>query len=182
MNPDHRGPDVLSSTAISLRQAFDDAFVQPARADTVPQDDFLAIRVAGDAHALRLTDISSLLPLKAVTRLPSPLAGLLGVTGFRGAIVPMYDLGVLLGYPAGETARWMVVTAGATIGLAFGAFDGHLRCPRETSAQPTSTEPSRAHVREVLRSADALRPVVSVVSLVEAIQGLARQCLAQQEK
>ncbi|HSW08805.1 chemotaxis protein CheW [Aquabacterium sp.] len=179
----------LQQQAEALRQAFDSSFAQPLAEAGAAPDDYLAIRVADDPHVLRLAEIASLLPLRTVTRLPSPLPALLGIVGFRGSIVPLYDLRSLLGYPAGpdgdNTPRWMVITAALPLGLAFDAFEGHWRQPRTASAPPVAG-PARAHVRELLAGTDAgagaPRPVLSVASLLAAIQDLARAHPGQQEE
>ncbi|MBW8828358.1 MAG: chemotaxis protein CheW [Burkholderiales bacterium] len=160
----------ISQKALELRLAFDRAFAEPAQTSSAALDNFLAIRIVADPHVVRLSDISSLLPLKKVTLLPSPLPALLGITGFRGAVIPIFDLRVLLGYPASEPPRWTAIAADMPVGLAFDAFDGHLRSPREASVQPISSELTRPHVREVLRCDDVPRPVVSVFSVLETIR------------
>ena len=118
-----------SATAAQLRRAFDQSFAEAARTETAALVDFLAIRQGADPHALRLADIAHVLPLSTITRFPSQLPELLGVIGFRGAIVPVYDLRMLLGYVRQEPARWLVITAAWPLALAFDAFDGHVRVP-----------------------------------------------------
>lgn len=151
--------------AAELRQAFDRSFAEAPAADAALFDDFLAIRLGADPHLLPLAEVARLLPLRGLTRLPSPTPGaapeLLGIVGIAGAVVPVYDLRVLLGYPAGEPPRWIVVCAGAPLALAFDAFDGQLRHPRE--AGPST----RA---QVLRTAGQARPVVAVASILANIK------------
>lgn len=171
-----------SRKAAELRLAFDLAFAEPARSGSAAMEDFLAIRVGEDAYVLRLAEVASLSPLRSVTRLPTQVPALLGLMGFRGAIVPLYDLRVLLGYPARGTPRWTVIAAGTLLGLVFDAFDGHERHPPEASAQPAGATHARPHVREVLSSAGALRPVVSLESLLETIHNGAQHGVAQKER
>ena len=164
-----------SRTAAQLRQDFDRSFAEAVHGETEPQEDFLAIRLGGDAHVIRLTDIASLLPLRALTRFPSPLPQLLGITGLHGAIVPVYDLRALLGYAASDPPRWLVIAAARPVALAFDAFEGHLRLARGASAQRARTEPSRRHVHEVLRTGELVRPVVSTASVLETIKTMVQQ-------
>jgi len=171
-----------SRKAAELRQAFDLAFAEPARSGSAEMEDFLAIRVGEDAHMLRLAEVASLSPLRSVTRLPTPLPALLGLMGFRGAIVPLYDLRVLLGYAAAGVPRWTVIAAGTPLGLVFDAFDGHERHPREAGAQPAGAAHARPHVHEVLSSAGAPRPVVSLASLLETIHHGAQRGVAHKER
>jgi hypothetical protein len=154
-------------TAAQLRQAFDASFAEPLREATVPPEAFLAIRVDADPHALRLADVASLLPLDAVTPLPSPLPELLGVIGHRGAVLPVYDLRTLLGYPGAAAPRWCVVLAAAPLALAFDGFDGHLRVPRQHGER-----------LDVLQLDGQVRPVVPTAALLATLTAAAQRCAA----
>lgn len=203
----------LSVTASDLREAFDQGFSLPV-ADAsagVAVEDYLAIRVAGEAQLLSLSEVASLLPLRSVTRLPSPLPALLGIAGYRGSIVPVYDLGALLGYPPAVQAeappRWMVIAAAQPVGLAFETFEGHwrrtaedrgealagagsLQAPAPASA-PAHAQP-RAHEQEhapapaaadTLLTLDGLpRPLLSLAVLLARILDLAQALPAHKEQ
>src|SRR5258707_13955236 len=54
--------------AAEFRLAFDRAFAEPLRIDTAVKDDLLAIRVGGQACAIRLSEITGLFADKKVTR------------------------------------------------------------------------------------------------------------------
>jgi len=164
-----------SRTAAQLRHDFDSAFAEAAREATQAQDDFLAIRIGADTHALRLAEIVHLMNLTAWTPLPGPLPAMLGVIGFRGAIVPVYDLRLLLGYPAQEPPRWSVVVGDPPVALAFDAFEGHLRLAQAAHVRQADGEAARRHVRELLHTGDMIRPVVAVASLLEAIKTMVKQ-------
>ncbi len=165
-----------------LRLAFDQSFAAAPQAELLEFEDLLAIGVDGDHYAIRLSEISGLFVDKTVARLPSPLSQLRGIAALRGALVPVYDLRALLGYSAGESPRWLVVAARTPVGLAFDAFDSHLRMPSTAIAAAESAEHSRQHIREVLRSEERAWPIVSMASLIEAIARLARRAGAKQEK
>jgi chemotaxis signal transduction protein len=160
-----------------LRRAFDRSFAGAPPEDTEARCDLLAIRVAGDAYALRLDEVAGLFVDRAVTPLPTPVPELLGLAGFRAALVPVYDLRALLTYSAGDAPRWIVTTAGeAIVGLAFDRFEAHVR----VSAGALAADASSAHrcVRQVARTADGVRPIIHLPSVLEVIkaraQGLAR--------
>lgn len=165
----------VSRTAAQLRQDFDHSFAEAVRSETEPKEDFLAIRLGGEEHTIRLDEIANLLPLAALTRFPGPLAELLGVIGFRGVIVPVYDLRALLGYAAQDMPNWLVITKAQPVALAFDAFDGHLRQSRASSARQADTETARRHVQELLRTGEHVRPVVSIASVLETINALVQQ-------
>jgi len=44
-----------------------------------------------------MAEVSGLFADKKVTRLPSPVSELSGIAGLRGAVLPVYDLAMLLG-------------------------------------------------------------------------------------
>ena len=159
--------------AAALRRAFDRSFAEAPHTETAQLEDFLAIRLGLDPHVIRLVEIASLLPLRRVTPLPSAVPELLGITGSGDAIVPVYDLRALLGYPTGDPPRWMVIAAAMPVALAFDAFDGHLRHPREIRVDPAGAEPSRQ--QEVLRTQGLVRPVVPVASILANIKSRATQ-------
>jgi len=173
------GP-VVPDNAAEMRQAFDRAFAQAPHSETALFDDFLAIRLGADRHVLALADVARLLPLKAVTRLPSLIPELLGIVGIAGAIVPVYDLRALLGYPMTEPPRWIVIPAGMSVALAFDGFDGQFRHPREVVADAPATETRQPRV--VLRTTGESRPVVPVASILATIKSLARSGALQQER
>ena len=88
----------LEQKAAALRAAFDRSFAEAADAGRAPHLDFLAIRVAGDPYALRLSEVASLHVDSKRVRAPSLLPELSGLASFRGVLTPVYDLAALLGY------------------------------------------------------------------------------------
>ena len=159
-----------------LRRAFDRSFAEAPATRATELDDLLDIRVALDAYAIRLDQVTGVFADKPVTPLPSSFPELLGIAGFRGAIVPVYDLRTLLGYPRGGSQRWLILTAGETrIALAFDLFEGHTRVARSAIAEEDGGGTQRHHVREVVRTATQVRPVVHLPSILEVIRKRARQ-------
>jgi len=78
-----------------------------------PEEGFLAFRVAGARLALPLTQVHSLLRPVPVTPVPFTPPTLLGVLSLRGELVPLLDLGPVLGGepdpdPAGPRVRYLV--------------------------------------------------------------------------
>ena len=169
--------NALQNKAAELRHAFDRSFAAAIHADMALFDDFLAIRLRDDPHVLRLDGVARLLPLRAVTRFPSTVPHWLGLTGVAGAVVPVYDLGLLFGYPMGATPGWMVVCRAAPVALAFDAFEGQFRHSRE--ADTGGEGPPRG---EVLRTTGQVRPVVPVDEVIATIKSLALQGAGQEER
>jgi purine-binding chemotaxis protein CheW len=167
MNTD---PLDLAGRAEALRHAFDRSFATAHAVATQARDDLLAIRLGDDRYAIRVDGIGGLFADRQVTPLPGPLSELLGIAGLRGALIPVYDLRLLLGYPGGGTPRWLVLaTAGAPLGLAFDHLEGHLHLPRSAITVAARPDAAARHVREVAQTADGARPIVNLPSLLAAI-------------
>lgn len=154
--PDRRGLDLDG-----LRRAFDAAFASPAEGKSVETDDFLALRVAGQAVAVRLAQVRGLLPGGKITPLPSHLEEVLGLAGIRGRCVPVYSAAALLGHarPSGAALWFVLCTAGkAELALAFDGFEGYLQVPR-------------ARVRgEVIDAGTGARTIVDIASLAKGLE------------
>ncbi len=170
--------DDLAGRAAALRREFDRAFAEPPRVTVTDLEDFLAVRAGPDRYVLRVAELAGLFADKKVLRLPTPVPELLGIAGFRSAVVPVYDLRALLGYGVGAATRWLALTKRGPIALAFDAFEGHLRVPRE---QIASDGGRGAHLRGVLRTADSVRPIVDLVSVLDAVERRARAQLSREE-
>jgi purine-binding chemotaxis protein CheW len=157
----------VNNRAAALRAEFDRSFaVAPHPAVTVVED-LLAIGLKGDPYLLRLADVSGLYADKRLMWLPSSVAALLGIAGFRGTVLPVYDLGMLLGKPRTVAPRWSVVDANRRVAFAFEAFSGFLRARPETIVPDAREAPGR-HVRDVLQG-DLIRPIVDLTSILETL-------------
>jgi len=170
--------------ARELRHAFDRTFAEPLRADAVAQDDFLAITIGSDPYALRLSEVGGLYPSRRTTGLPGAASALRGLVGLRGALVPVYDLGALLGYSQAAPPRWLVtiVDGKVTVAVGFEQFDRHLRVARDTIAEaaPAGAAGRRTLVRESLH-AEVVRPIIHLPSVLEAIAAMARHAARPKE-
>lgn len=156
-----------------LREAFDRSFAQAPSTEAAAVENLLAIKVGADPYVLRMTEVSGLFADKKVTRLPSPVSELSGIAGFRGAVLPVYDLAMLLGYPRATSPRWLVVIAVTPVALAFDRFDGYLNV-RDTAIVPEARPEERErHVREVVQTVDLVRPLISLASVLEWIRSRA---------
>lgn len=163
----------LADRAAALRLAFDLSFAERQNPRAQPWEDLLAIGLGGTAHAIRLSEIDGLVADKPIVRVPTHAGALRGVAGFRGAIVPVYDLQTLLGYPMVETPRWLVIASGAALAFAFDAFDCHLRVSRDMILSREASDGSEQFVREVFADRDLTRYIVHLLAVVEAIKKLA---------
>jgi chemotaxis signal transduction protein len=168
--------------AAELREAFDRSFAQAVNTERAAVENLLAITVGADPYALKMSEVSGLFVDKKLTPMPSRVAELLGIAGFRGAILPVYDLAMLLGYPRAAAPRWLIAMSATPVALAFSSFDGYLNVPRAAIVQDARAGHARQHVREVLESHEGVRrPVLSLASLLEQIQHRARDLGKEQQ-
>lgn len=169
----------IASRAAQLRQAFDRTFAEPVRVDAAVDIDLLAIEVGVQAYAMRLSEIAGLFAGKKITRVPGGSAALLGVAGFRGALVPVFDLKVLLGEKSSRTTRWLVIAQAAPIAFAFDAFLAQLRVGQEDIAPHAVRARTPRYAHEVVRSRTFMAPVLHMASLIEAIKVADHQATPQ---
>jgi chemotaxis signal transduction protein len=163
------GTDAIDHAAL-LREGFDRSFAQAPAPKMASPEGLLAIRVGADRYVFRVTEISGLFTCKNITPLPSPLPELLGIAGFRGTVLPVYDLGMLLGYPRSGIQRWVVVAATAPAALAFEDFDGYTSTSTGTIvAADTRSRTNSSYVRDVLH-AEVARPVIDLSSVIATIR------------
>jgi purine-binding chemotaxis protein CheW len=160
----------LTARAAQLRLAFDATFAEPVHLDTTSKEDLLAVRVGAQAFAIRLSEITGLFAGKKVTPVPGGHAALRGIAGFRGAIVPVYDLHALLCHGNAPTLRWLVIAAAAPVALAFDAFEGQLRVARDAILPQPSRPEIQSYARELVRTPHFVGPVMHLPSLLDAIK------------
>jgi chemotaxis signal transduction protein len=156
-----------------LRDEFDRSFANPPSVGTAAVDDLLLIALGGDQHVMRLADISGLFVDKAITPLPSPVAELLGIAGFRGTVLPVFDLSRLLGGPKATAPRWLVVAAAGPIAFAFDGFGGYLRVRSDAIVAGDGLE-SAGRAGEILQD-EIVRPMIYLATIVETVRHLVQR-------
>jgi chemotaxis signal transduction protein len=167
----------------ALRGAFDQAFSEPAARGGAETEGLLAIRSGGCGYAVHLAEVGGLFVDRTIVRLPSPLPQFLGVAGLRHDVVPVYSLSGLLGHGAGGGLhRWLlVVRASHPVALAFEEFDGHLRVLPSAIA-PAASGAQGMHVSATVRHAETVRGLVSLASLMKAIDDRGRAIGTRKEQ
>jgi purine-binding chemotaxis protein CheW len=163
MNRDHAD---LGDRAQELRDAFDRTFAEPVRPHADPAEDLFGVVLADARYAVRLADASGLFIDKRIVRAPARAANFLGIAGFRGAIMPVFDLSAMMGHPRATAARWLFVAAGTSIALAFDAFDGHLRVPRTAFAPIDGKAGHGRFVRTIVRLGGEARAVIDTAAVI----------------
>jgi chemotaxis signal transduction protein len=149
-----------------VRREFDESFARAPSVVPEAHDPFLKIVVHARPYAVRLVEIRGLLADRTVVPLPGPTPELLGLTAVRGAVVPVYDLGALLGHPpVAGVPRFLLLAGDAEpVGLGFDRFDGYALVARSRLSAPRA-ESARSHCGEVADFGDEARPVVSIPSI-----------------
>lgn len=161
---------MTATRADELRTAFDGTFARPLAATSDDSEELLAIRISGEPYALRRAELAGLHADKVITWLPGDVPGLCGIAGFRGALVPVYDLAVRLGGKPAAAPRWLAIASAAPVALAFDVFEALVRVPRDAIAVHDGTDP----LRHVARAPNGLRPIVDVATVLDAIRAQAR--------
>jgi purine-binding chemotaxis protein CheW len=152
-----------------LRLAFDGSFAVPPRARE-ERASVIQIRIGADVFVIRTVDIAGLMKIDKVVPLPSRIPELLGLTARRGSLIPVFDLAALLGIASGVCGpSWLVLVPCETpIGLAFDGFEG-----RQTPEWLSEQQNTGQYVRQLVRTETAVRPLLDIPGLVEAIRAKA---------
>jgi len=173
--------DLVADRRAALRDDFDRSFTEPVRRHDTEHTELLAIRAGGRRYALRLSQTSGLYPERPVTPLPGPLPALLGVAGFGGGIVAVYDLAAVLGHPVAERPRWLVMAAGTPpLALAFHALDGHLRVPADSIV--SEHRPGTSSLRGMVPLPGGARSIVDLPATRTAVHLLSGHRDTDQER
>ncbi|MFI5891645.1 chemotaxis protein CheW [Actinoplanes sp. NPDC051513] len=158
----------------SLRQEFDRSFAEPVRRHDEEHVELLAIRAGGRPYALRLAQTQGLYPDRPVTPLPGPLPALMGLAGFAGTVVPVYDVAALLGHPVADRPRWLVLALGTPpLGLAFHELDGHVRVAAAAIVAEDAAAGRRGCLRGMVDLDGFSRPLVDVSATRAVVHALA---------
>jgi len=160
----------LFHRAAELGSAFDRSFAVSTRQDPPVMESLLAIHMGKDACLLRLAETVGLFMDKKITPVPSRVATLLGIAGFRGTTLPVYDLHAFLGQTTTEPPRWLVIAAAAPIALAFQKLDGHLQVPPKDVLSREESQQKRQYVHDFAYVQGLVRPIVHLPSILDAIR------------
>lgn len=158
----------LARTVTELRAAFDRSFAEALAAEPPKLVDLLAVTVAEHRYVLRLSEIVAVHAERPIVPVPSSTPELLGLVGVRGQVVPVYDLGTLLGHGAGAAPRWLAqVRAATSFALGFEQLEAHLRVPLDDVVVPPPDAPStQPFARGTVVTPAGPRPLIDLAALV----------------
>jgi purine-binding chemotaxis protein CheW len=161
-----RRPLVKEDRAAELRRAFDATFAaRPPEA--VPSVELLAIGVGGEQLALRVSEMASIHRAGRVQPLPGAPPEMLGLSGIRGRVVPVYDLAGLVGRPSGRAAVWLVLTGTPVVALAFDQLDAQHRVAERDIVPATTHE---RFVRSVTSIDGTTRAILDLRAVWEEVR------------
>lgn len=150
---------MLEDLAAQLRREFDGSFSVASADGGGATVDLLALRLGDKPYAVRLDEIKAVVSGKRLAALPGSPPELLGLAGFRGELVPVYDLGLLLGHePLRVDSACLVLTAALPrLGLAFAELEAYLRVAPEDVIVQTDAE--------LLKDTHGGRPILRLAAI-----------------
>ncbi len=168
MSPAERN---LTHVASELRATFDAAFAKAHAAEPPPELDLLEIRVAEHGYALRLSQVLALHADRKLAPVPGPRPELLGLVGMRGVVAPVYDLRLLLGYPATTPPRFVAqVRAPAPFAVAFELFERHLRVAEsDVTLAAANTDFGHEFAPGSVKRASGLLPLLDLLAIFREV-------------
>lgn len=177
-------PTLALNKLAEMRTAFDRTYAVPPPSQSVDQkEDLLQLRLAGNPYALRTSEISAFARAPKTIAVPSPAPELEGVAGNRGGVVPIYSLSAIFGYGREQHGRWCALCLrDEPIGFVFGEFEGYVRVVRSQIYAGRQEDLTCQHVKQVIRTGEILRPIVSLPSIVELIKKRCGRELITKEK
>lgn len=163
----------LLSKVAAMRRLFDESFASPEQLGSKPIEHMLAIKLGLDSFAVCISDISGLTVAKGmILSVPSIVPELIGITGIRGVLVPVFSLAALLGIGPGTLpCRWLLLCGErqTMIALAVDLVESYLKVPVDRiHAQGMGS--STRHIKETIEYGDIPRGVIDLAQLVEQIK------------
>jgi chemotaxis signal transduction protein len=161
------GPVPEALSLAHTRAAFDESFAMSARGRD-RRESAILVRVGSHVFCIRSRHICGLAKGRRIVPLPSRIPELLGLIALRGSLVPVYDLAALLAVTPGASHPWVALVPGETpLGLAFDEFEGQLEAEWLADGQTASP---REHFRPLARMGSAVRAVLDIPGLAQAIR------------
>jgi len=176
-----RGRD-LAAWVAEARAEFDRAFASAAAPPAARREGALAVMVGADRYVLRVSELNGVFVDRPVTWIPANTKAFLGVAVLGTAVLPVWDLRVLLGYPAQGRPRWLASVGGWTVALAFDAYAGHLEPDAGAFSAADPGAAAGEQVREMVAWEGTLLPVLDVERVIRGIGSLVAPGAGQKER
>jgi chemotaxis signal transduction protein len=91
-----------------LAHSFDHAFSEPFSGDHRQVRDFLVLRLGQHWYALPVDELAGVQNKKAIGFLPDAPPFCVGLSGVRGRVAAIYDLGALIGSASSDRLSWLL--------------------------------------------------------------------------
>jgi hypothetical protein len=162
------------SGAQRLRLEFDQGYALAPPSAQGLGEDLLGVGLGGEPYALRVAEIARLAAGSNLAALPTAAVASLGLVGLRGELLPVWDLGALLGYaPLRSRPKWLASSATLPRWAAgFERFDGYLKAPLADLSPYAGGGPAEGLAVQLCSTGGVLRPVLSFEKLLQAIRHL----------
>jgi chemotaxis signal transduction protein len=163
----------LENKITEMRRLFNESFALALPEEVTKPEPMLAITVESERFALHVHEISGLaVSVEKIVPVPSRVPELLGLTGIRGKVVPVFSLVRLLGFDSERgPARWLVFCGErqAPIALAFEAME-RLFEVSGTAIFARQEASGHRYVNATVCEGTTLRGVISIPAVVEYIK------------
>jgi purine-binding chemotaxis protein CheW len=163
----------LEGKVAEMRGLFDESFAVALREQVTAPEPMLAITVEGEPFALRVREIDGLAVSKEkIVPVPSRVPELLGLTGVRGVVVPVFSLARLLGFDSERGQMLWLVFCGERHSPIALAFEGMERQFEVASGEIFARQEAHGsrYVSATVGEGATLRGVISVPALVASIK------------
>lgn len=154
-------------SADELRREFDRGFAA-APAPPVRLVPVLLLRVGAERCAVRVVEAAGVHACPPIAVLPSPVEDLLGLVVLRGKLVPIYDLGALVGVEHTAEPRWLLLAGDPCVALGFDALEAHRQIALDAFLVSASAS-LRGLAEGAVRVDGGVLPVLSLTSVHDAI-------------
>lgn len=174
----------LEARVAELRSAFDQSFARPTDDVSIEQENVLTIRAGGARYAVRLREIDGIVARRKVTSVPAAAPHLLGVAGIRGRIVPVFDLGSILGQASPLDAPGWLMLCGREepVALGFSELDAYVRVPSSSFHADAAPSSVNGKITEVVQTDAGILFVINVPLVMASLRDRASQARRPQEK
>jgi purine-binding chemotaxis protein CheW len=163
----------LEGKVAEMRRVFDEAFALASSEQGNALEPMLAITLEGERFALRVHEILGVaVNREKIVPVPSRVPELLGLTGIRGVVVPVFSLARLLGFDSEHGQELWLAFCGERQSPIALAFEGMEKQFEVASNEIFAREESSGlrYVSATVNEGAMLRGVINVSSLVEYIK------------
>lgn len=131
-----------------------------------PVRTYVRLRVAAEEYAIPVENVLEVAAMGTVTVLPGAPTQVLGVRGLRGQILPVIDLGLLLGNPGAARPTYLVVAEAGVRKAGFAVDEVN-----DVGSLPEPTEETDSNLlRGGLLDGDSLVGVIDVPAVFDALE------------